>query len=180
MNDNEVLLKRVLRVFRNAIIQLARERLTGKYAAGAEAQLGALFGKKEPGSETTQWDRMKLNAERARASLEVSTIVVDAFELLGVSDFFVVFEKFHDDLTVAPASGTAPAVLAERRKSLFRCLLDVQIQGQHQILAWFNGGPSLLLLAVADVVDQNRFHARLAAQFLVVAGFNAAFPYIIG
>ena len=49
---------------------LARERLTGKYAAGAEAQLGALFGKKEPSCETTQWDRMKLNAERARASVD--------------------------------------------------------------------------------------------------------------
>lgn len=127
MNDNEVLLKRVLRVFRNAIVQLARERLNGKYATGAEAQLATLFGKKEPGSETTQWDRMKLNAERARASLEVSTIVVDGFELLGVSDFFVVFEKFHDDLIVLCAPGTAPAILAERRKGLFRCLQQIKV-----------------------------------------------------
>lgn len=127
MNDNEVLLKRVLRVFRNTIVQHTRERLNGKYAADAETKLAALFAKKDPSSGMTQWERMRLNAERARASLEVSTIVIDGFELLGVSDFFGIFEKFHDDLTIAPAAGVAPEVLAERRKGLLRCLQQIKV-----------------------------------------------------
>ena len=171
MNDNEVLLKRVLRVFRNAVVQLARERLTATYAAGADAQLAALFGKKEPGSETTQWDRMKLNAERARASVEVSTIVADGFELLGVSDFFVVFEKFHDDLTLAPAPGTAPAVLSERRKGLFRCLQQIKVfrdPNAHEVTGSVDNDSLLLCIINCKLVcaDLGLVAARVALDEL--------------
>lgn len=127
MSDNEVNLKRVLRLFRNGIVQHIRERLRAKFGGSAESQLSTLFGKREQGSELTQWERMKLNADRARASPEVSTVVVDDFELLGVSDFFNVFEKFFVELTVAAPAAEDTSVFADRKKGLLRCLQQIKV-----------------------------------------------------
>ncbi|MDH6592622.1 hypothetical protein M2165_002511 [Variovorax sp. TBS-050B] len=127
MTDNEVLLKRALRVFRNGMVQHIRERLNDKFAEKAEEQLASLFGKKDPESGLTQWERMTINAERARASLEVSTVVMDGYELLGVSDFFGVFEKFHDALTLSPPADMPPQAAGERKKGLLRCLQQVKV-----------------------------------------------------
>lgn len=125
--DNEVSLKRVLRVFRNAIVERARERLCAKFGAEAESKLATLFGKKEPGSDVTQWQRMKVNADRARASPEVSTVVTDDFELLGISDFYNLFEKFFVDLGRPPPADEEAPVFNDRKKGLLRCLQQVKV-----------------------------------------------------
>lgn len=125
MNDNEVLLRRALRIFRNGMVGCVRARLTSKFGNGAETQLASLFGKKEPATEITQWQRMHLNAKRARATPEVSTTVADGFELIGVSDFHNVFEKFFTELAPAPV-GEDASVLSDRRKGLLRCLQQIK------------------------------------------------------
>lgn len=125
--DNEVNLKRVLRVFRNAIVDHVRSRLRAAFGSNAEGQLATLYGKKEPGSSVTQWERMKINAERARATPEVSTVVSDDFELLGVSDFFNVFERFYPELVRSLTAGADPAVFNEGKKGLLRCLQQVKV-----------------------------------------------------
>ena len=127
MSDNEVNLKRVLRLFRNGMVEHIRQGLRAKFGGVAESELSTLFGKKEVGSDTTQWERMKINADRARASPEVSTVVVDDFELLGVSDFYGVFEKFFVELTVVPPVGEALAVFTDRKKGLLRCLQQIKV-----------------------------------------------------
>lgn len=127
-DDNEVYLKRALRVFRNAIVGHLRDGLTAAFGEDTEAKLSGLFGKKEPETEVTQWQRMKINAERARASPEVSSAVVDHFELLGVSDFFTIFEKFFVEIGPPAASATEDAaVTADRKKGFLRCLQQVKV-----------------------------------------------------
>ncbi|PTT19666.1 hypothetical protein DBR12_11730 [Acidovorax sp. HMWF029] len=125
--DNEVNLKRVLRVFRNAIVGRIRERLRARFGATAEAEVAALFGKKEAGSDVTQWQRMKINADRARASPEVSTAVTDDFELLGISDFYNLFDKFFTDLGRPAPAAEEVAVFADRKKGLLRCLQQIKV-----------------------------------------------------
>lgn len=125
--DNEVSLKRVLRVYRNAVVDHVRTRMRSAFGANAEAQLATLYGKKEPGGDVTQWARMKINAERARATPEVSTVVTDDFELLGVSDFFNVFDRFYGELVRPMAPGDEPAVFGDGKKGLMRCLQQVKV-----------------------------------------------------
>jgi len=125
--DNEVNLKRVLRVFRNALVARTRERMRAQFGATAEAEVAVLFGKKEAGSDVTQWQRMKINADRARASPEVSTAVTDDFELLGISDFYNLFDKFFTVLGRSAPAGEEAAVFADRKKGLLRCLQQVKV-----------------------------------------------------
>lgn len=125
--DNEVNLKRVLRVFRNAIVERTRERMRATFGATAEAEVAVLFGKKEPGSDVTQWQRMKINADRARASPEVSTVVTDDFELLGIADLYNLFEKFFTVLGRPGPAHEEAAVFADRKKGLLRCLQQIKV-----------------------------------------------------
>lgn len=125
--DNEVNLKRVLRVFRNAIVDHIRARLRVAFGTDAEARLATLYGKKELGSSVTQWERMKINADRARATPEVSTMVTDDFELLGVSDFYNVFDRFFAEIVRPMAPSEDAAVFNDRKKGLLRCLQQVKV-----------------------------------------------------
>lgn len=125
--DNEIYLKRVLRVFRNAIVGHIRTRLRDAFGKDAEARLATLYGKKESGSSMTQWERMKFNADRARATPEVSTMVADDFELLGVSDFYNVFERFFAELARPIGPGEDVVVFNDGKKGLLRCLQQVKV-----------------------------------------------------
>lgn len=124
--DNEVNLKRVLRVFRNAIVDHIRDRLRVAFNEQAEDKLGTLYGKKDPDSGLTQWQRMKVNADRARATPEISTSVVDDFELLGVSDFHNIFERFYQELYRPIEKGEDPAIFNDKKKGLLRCLQQIK------------------------------------------------------
>lgn len=122
--DNEVQLKRILRIFRNSVIDHIRRKFQSAFGVDCEQKIALLFAKKIEGSDITQWQRMKQNAERARASPEVSTFVADHFELLGVSDLFNVFEKYYEVLYEVPASSPPP--VADGKKGLLRCLQQIK------------------------------------------------------
>jgi hypothetical protein len=125
MGDNEVFLKRILRVFRNGMVAHIRASMRHAFGEAAEVELASIFGKRD-GSEETQWERMIANAERARAFPEVSTQVLDKFELLGVSDFHAVLEKFFHEL-LPSRDGSASEQLPERKKGLLRCLQQIKV-----------------------------------------------------
>ena len=52
-------------------------------------------------------------------------------------------------------------------------MLEVEINGQHNIAAGFGRVQNIFRLTIAEVVDEYRFGARATAQFTVTAAFNA-------
>jgi hypothetical protein len=123
--ENEVILRQVLRIYRNAVVAFLRARLTAGFA-DPSAELAALFGKTNPNTGMTQWQTMRANALAARAAPEVSTTVADDFELLGVAEFYPVFEKFFDFLFPHYVPLDA-ALKAERRRGILRCLRQIKV-----------------------------------------------------
>lgn len=122
--DNEVYLRGVLRIYRNAIVEFVRSRMNATLGDQAIAELSKLFGKEENGK--TRWENLKLNAARARATPEVSTAVTDEFELLGVADFYSVCEKFYPQLFPESAE-LDEAITKEHRAGLLRCMRQIKV-----------------------------------------------------
>jgi len=123
--DNEIALRQALRIYRNAVVAFIRSRLNQHIGANAASQLAALFGKVDPNTGKTEWQRMRENASWARATPEVSTVVQDDFELLGVANFFSVVEKFYD-VIFPPTSGEDARERKERKNGVLRCLRQVK------------------------------------------------------
>ena len=120
---NEGILRLAFRIYRNAVVQLVRARLTTAYPSDAAARIQQLFAAKLPSGET-QWDRLKANALRSRAVPEVSTSVDDDFELLGIADFYNIFQKFFTDLAPSSVLGDSASEKAARDGAL-RCALQI-------------------------------------------------------
>ena len=65
-------------------------------------------------------------------------------------------------------------------QGLFGGALQGQVDGQINIVARLVGGFDVLALAVVEIIDKDRFDARLAAQLLVIDPFHAATALVIG
>lgn len=100
MDNSTLIYNAVQRVYRNAIVALIRERLTGRLGDSAPASLRELFGKKNKETGRTYWESIKEAAEERRSggTGELSTPILDEFDLLGVEHFYTVFEKFFLEL----------------------------------------------------------------------------------
>lgn len=124
-DDNEITIRRILRIFRNGMVGLVRARFNETFAGEAEQKLASLFQKQDARTSKTQWETMRDNAVRARAPVEVSTTVADFYEVLGVSDFNNVLEKFYSVL--AKATEPLADVDKARRQSTLRCIQQIKI-----------------------------------------------------
>jgi hypothetical protein len=76
MVENELIIRQVLRIYRNAIVAFIRAKLLAQLGSQATTELGRLFAKVDPNTGKTQWEGMRLNAERARAAPEVAALLI--------------------------------------------------------------------------------------------------------
>ncbi len=124
--DDELRLRQVLRIYRNACVGEIRQRLRKCFGDEAEDKLAAPFGKTDEETGKTQWAQLKENAVAARAAPEVSTTVEDEFEVLGVAQLYSVCEKYFDELfpKYADADGK---VRKQIRQGLLRCIKQITV-----------------------------------------------------
>ena len=80
----------------------------------------------------------------------------------------------HDD------NGSARLCAPARHQRMFGRLLEVLIDGEHDILARFGMVPEVLRLAIALAVDQHRLRSGRSAELGVVAGLNPDHAPVIG
>lgn len=100
MDNTTILYNAVQRTYRNALVNLVRERFSDKYGTKSIQQIEVLFAKKDPKTGKTYWDTIKNAAHERRSggTGELSTPIRDDFEVLGVEHFFNVFEIHFDIL----------------------------------------------------------------------------------
>ena len=78
------------RVYRNAIVRYVRTKMMDVYHSDANARLRKPFEK--------EWEKIKASAQERRKTGELSSDIVDDFDLLGVNHFFNLFDAYHEVL----------------------------------------------------------------------------------
>jgi hypothetical protein len=147
-----VLLREALRAYRNALVEFVRKSLTATYGAQAAQQVASLYAKVDEKTGLTRWQQMREAAERARATPEVSTEVADDFELLGVADFFSIFEKFFDQLFPLQ-TGQSKELRADFKAGVLRCARQVKVARDptsHEVTE--DSGVDEIVLAVSNII----------------------------
>jgi hypothetical protein len=98
----------IQRIYRNTVVRHIRERLTRSYGDEAAGRVRQLLAK--------EWEGIKRNADAARSAGYVSAPLADDFDVLSVSHFFAIFEKFHAELLPAGEDGPRRALLGYMRE----------------------------------------------------------------
>ena len=100
LNNNSVCYQGIQRVFRNAVVELIRSRMTDAFGPQAIDKLMAPFQK--------EWNRIVEDAKCARERGDLSAQIVDEFDYLGVNHFYNLFESYYKVLvpTTQPPSTT--------------------------------------------------------------------------
>jgi tetratricopeptide (TPR) repeat protein len=87
--NNIVCYEGIQRIFRNSIVTLLRKTLTEKFPDDFMDKLKSPFPKEE-------WETIKFHASLSRTSGDLSSQIVDDFDLLSVNHFFNIFDKHYD------------------------------------------------------------------------------------
>lgn len=100
MDNTTILFNAVQRTYRNALVNLIRERLSDKYGPSGIQEVKKPFAKKNRETGKTYWETIKDAAHERRSggTGELSTPVRDEFEVLGVEHFFSVFDAHFEVL----------------------------------------------------------------------------------
>jgi hypothetical protein len=100
MDNTTILYNAIQRIYRNAIVEHIRKSLLNAFNNQSPKYLADLFSKKDQETGRTYWESVKLaaNERRSGGTGELSTLIEDDFDLLGVEHFSTVFEKFFDCL----------------------------------------------------------------------------------
>jgi tetratricopeptide (TPR) repeat protein len=104
----------IQRCYRNVVVRHLRTRLTGALGAEAAARLRDHLKK--------EWDEIKQNAEAPRVAGYVAAPVSDDFDLLSVSHFYSLFEKFHLHLI----DGSDAIARDAQRKALLSWMREIK------------------------------------------------------
>lgn len=90
--ENTVILyEGIQRIYRNAVVRYLRVTMTDAYKDDAKEKLHGPFKKEE-------WDKIVENSQEARKSGELTTPIIDDFDLLSVNHFFNLFDSYYDVL----------------------------------------------------------------------------------
>ncbi len=87
--NNIVCYEGIQRIFRNSIVSLLRKTLTEKFPEDFTEKLKSPFPKEE-------WETIKFHASLSRTSGDLSSQIIDDFDLLGVNHFFNIFDKHYN------------------------------------------------------------------------------------
>lgn len=96
----------IQRVYRNAVVKHVRLRLVETHPEDHVDVLKVTFSK--------EWEKMAESAQERRGTGEISSDIVDVFDLLGVNHFFNIFDQRYDEL--CPASASTGAKDEQRKK----------------------------------------------------------------
>ena len=80
----------IQRVYRNAVVRYLRQRITAEFPESYEDKVRAPFEK--------EWDKIRLNAQERRQTGEISSAILDDFDLLSVNHFFNLFDAYYEKL----------------------------------------------------------------------------------
>jgi tetratricopeptide (TPR) repeat protein len=106
MDNATICYNGIQRLYRNALVNLIRDRLTEYYKSSASTELRQLFAKRDSNTGVILWEKIEAAAKERRSAGtgEVTSTIEDEFDLLGVEFFYNVFEKFFDVLCPKHAS----------------------------------------------------------------------------
>jgi tetratricopeptide (TPR) repeat protein len=104
----------IQRCYRNVVVRHLRARLMSALGTEAPAKVRELLKK--------EWADIARNAHEPRSAGYVAALVSDDFDLLSVSHFFALFEKFHPHLLDAPDASDADGV----RKALLSWMREIK------------------------------------------------------
>jgi hypothetical protein len=86
----------IQRIYRNAVVRYLRSAMTDAYKKDSLEKLHVPFKKEE-------WEKIVENSEEARRSGELTTEIIDEFDLLSVNHFFNLFDCYYDVFLKADA-----------------------------------------------------------------------------
>lgn len=100
----------IQRVYRNAVVQFVRERLTKEFGENAETELKKPFQK--------EWAEIEAAAREYRNTGELDSPLKDSFDVIGVNHFQSIFDRLFEKLCPSKAATTP-----DERKSAKQALL---------------------------------------------------------
>jgi hypothetical protein len=148
MSDNNVICyEGIQRVYRNAIVQLLRTSLTHAFPQDFLQKLRSPFPSQE-------WETIKRNASASRNSGDLESKIIDDFDLLGVSHFFNLFDKYYEILVSAEEDNTEsdPKEKSRQKNKLLnwiKTIKDLRDPLSHPGEEEFNREDSFVLLDCA-------------------------------
>ncbi len=95
LDNNAICYQGIQRVFRNAVVGFIRERLPRAFPNDHLQQMKRLFGE--------SWTKAAANATQSREIGGTATTIRDDYDLLGVNNFFEIFDRFFDKIFSANA-----------------------------------------------------------------------------
>jgi len=105
MDNTTILYNAIQRVYRGAIVGFIRETFDAPSFGGIEL-IRKVNAKVNPTTGRTYWEDVKAAAEERRSggTGELSTVIRDEYELIGVEHLYGIFEKYFDTLCKAHSS----------------------------------------------------------------------------
>ncbi|HKO59543.1 MAG TPA: hypothetical protein VJV03_00155, partial [Pyrinomonadaceae bacterium] len=143
-NNNSICYEAIQRVYRNAVVRLIRNNLRETFPEDWSEKLHSLFTKEE-------WDRIRANARSTRASGQLNTPLIDDFDLLSVSHFFNIFDKYYSVLLKNNSEENARELKIQKEKLLswIKTIKDLRDPLMHPGEDDFTREDSFLLLDCA-------------------------------
>ncbi len=90
-DNDSICYQGIQRIYRNAVVNFFRIKLSALFPTDFEARIKALF-------KPDEWTDIEEAAAISRKTQELSAEVKDNIDLLGVNHFFNIFDKFFNDL----------------------------------------------------------------------------------
>ncbi len=114
-STNALVYEAIQRKFRNAVVELIRDRLTAEYGADATSRVAGTF---------PSWEEIKVNAERSASTGVVQHPHDDEFAFLDVSHFTAIFNNDFDVLV--PIDGLPAEVTTELKRQVLGFLREIK------------------------------------------------------
>lgn len=97
--NNVICYEGIQRVYRNAVVQFLRASLTRVFPQDFLQKLRSPF-------QSEEWEAIKRNASASRDSGDLQSKIIDDFDLLSVSHFFNLFDKYSEVLLTSEIDNT--------------------------------------------------------------------------
>lgn len=114
---NTLCYEAIQRLYRNAVVNLIRNRMSSAFPTDSEDRIRKLFKEKE-------WCNIVQNAEICRSTGEISSPIKDTFDYLGVNHFYNIFEKYYEVLF--ETGDTPPERVKEEKSATLRWVKSIK------------------------------------------------------
>lgn len=143
-SNNTICYHAVQRIFRNAVVEVIRSKMTAAFGQQATAKLKAPFQK--------EWDDIVEGAEVSRPRGDISVPILDDFDYLGVNHFFNLFEAYYKILVHASVEPNHPLPSKATLLGYLKTIKDLRDSLSHPALEEFSFDDSHHLLNCARLI----------------------------